>query len=77
MLGTFLCNKEKSEWVSTFHRLEASHNNYATEVCRYVGADNYAPRRPMKVDQHVGVDGANSSRIKRAPHEMTRCLPEI
>lgn len=59
MLGTFLCNKEKSEWVSTLRRLEASHNNYATEVCRYVGADNYAPRRPMKVDQHVVVDEAN------------------
>ncbi|CAF2061436.1 unnamed protein product, partial [Brassica oleracea] len=59
MLGTFLCNKEKSEWVSTLRRLEASHNNYATEVCRYVGADNYAPRRPMKVDHHVGVDEAN------------------
>lgn len=59
MLGTFLCNKEKSEWLSTLRRLEASHNNYATEVCRYVGADNYAPRRPMKVDQHVGVDEAN------------------
>ncbi|KAJ0256387.1 Toll/interleukin-1 receptor homology (TIR) domain-containing protein [Hirschfeldia incana] len=59
MLGTFLCNKEKSEWVSTLRRLEASHNNYATEVCRYVGADKYASRRPMKVDHHVRVDEAN------------------
>lgn len=56
MLGSFLGDKEKDEWVSTLRRLEASHNNYATEVCRYIGADDYVPRRPMKVDQHIKVD---------------------
>lgn len=59
ILGSFLCNKEKDEWVSTLRRLEASHDKTATEVLRYIGADDYAPRRPIKVDGHIGVDEAN------------------
>ncbi|CAH2066985.1 unnamed protein product [Thlaspi arvense] len=65
MLGSFLCDKEKDEWIRTLRRLEASHNNYATEICRYVGAVDYAPRRPMKVDQHIVVDEANRSPFYR------------
>uniref|UniRef100_A0A1J3JGD8 Putative disease resistance protein n=1 Tax=Noccaea caerulescens TaxID=107243 RepID=A0A1J3JGD8_NOCCA len=65
MLGSFLCDKEKDEWVSTLRRLEASHNDYATEVCRNLRADDNAPRRPMKVDQNIGVDEENRSPFYR------------
>ncbi|KAL1217638.1 Disease resistance protein CHS1 [Cardamine amara subsp. amara] len=60
VLGSFLHDREKDEWVSTLHRLEASRDNYASEVNRYIGADDYAQRRPIKVDRHIGVDEANS-----------------
>ncbi|KAL0807645.1 hypothetical protein Bca101_100137 [Brassica carinata] len=59
VLGSFLHDKGKDEWVSTLRGLEASRDNYASEVNRYLRADNYAPRRPIKVDNHIGVDEAN------------------
>ncbi|KAF3523019.1 hypothetical protein F2Q69_00051492 [Brassica cretica] len=59
VLGSFLHDKGKDEWVSTLRGLEASRDNYASEVNRYLRADNYAPRRPIKVDNLIGVDEAN------------------
>lgn len=58
VLGSFLHGKGKDEWISTLRGMEASRDNYASEVNRYLGAHNYAPRRSIKVDHHIGVDEA-------------------
>ncbi|XP_010416060.1 PREDICTED: disease resistance protein RLM3-like [Camelina sativa] len=60
LLGSFLRDREKDVWISTLRTLDASRDNYASEINRYIGADDYAPRRPIKVDRHIGVDEANS-----------------
>ncbi|EFH63715.1 hypothetical protein ARALYDRAFT_895140 [Arabidopsis lyrata subsp. lyrata] len=59
VLGSYLRDREIDEWESTLRKLEASRDNYASEVKSYIGADDYAPRRPIKVDRHIGVDEAN------------------
>lgn len=58
VLGSFLHGKGKDEWISTLRGMEESRDNYASEVNRYLGAHNYAPRRSIKVDHHIGVDEA-------------------
>lgn len=59
MLGSFLHDRDKDEWVSKLRKLEASHDKYASEVNRHIGAGGYASRRPIMVDRHIGVDEAN------------------
>ncbi|CAE5963945.1 unnamed protein product [Arabidopsis arenosa] len=48
-----------ADGVDDIKQLKASRDNYASEVKSYIGADDYAPRRPIKVDRHIGVDEAN------------------
>lgn len=59
LLGSFLHDRDKDEWESKLRKIEASHDEYASEVSRYIGVDDYAPRRPIIVDRHIGVDEAN------------------
>ncbi|XP_010431500.1 PREDICTED: disease resistance protein RML1A-like [Camelina sativa] len=60
VLGSFLHGRNIGEWESTMCRLELSHDNFTSEIPRYVSADNFTSRRrPIIVEPPIDAYEAN------------------